>query len=144
MVEGIQQLFCWCSTSIQYLTNRTVSITQIGLKSQMLCMSLHDCLPVMVNSNIPCLLIVSPGIGLKWCSQCFNNLSGIYAYPYICTSAVKYPKQNQCATSGRTSCQYYTLTSLLLRPAKTLLHDAFGFQRSFLQLPNKKMRFISL
>ena len=43
------------------LANRTVFLTQIGLESQMLCVSLHYCLPLMANS----ILIVSPSIGLK-------------------------------------------------------------------------------
>ena len=38
----------------------------------------------------------------------------------------------------------FLMLHFTLPSAKTLLHDAIGFQRPFLQLLNKKMHFVSL
>ena len=104
------------------------------------------CVTVLLPSSngeqyIPCLLIVSPGISLKWCSQCFNNLSGIYPYILLLLSIQSKTNMRKVVNQSSICC---TLPSLLPRPAKTLLHDAFGFRHPFLQLLNKKTHFISL
>ena len=80
------------------LANRMVCITQIGLKSQMLCLSLHYCLPVTVNTISLVFLLYRPV--LAW-SNVHNILITFLVYLSIYTFAVKYPKQNQHTTSGK-------------------------------------------
>ena len=98
-LNGLEESSNFCVGVLQAnLANKTVSITWIGLESQMLCMSLHYCLPVMANSISFVFLLYCPV--LAW-SDVHNVLIIFLAYLSIHTSAVRYPKQNQQEISGK-------------------------------------------
>ena len=118
--------------------NKTISIAGRGLESQILCVSLHSCLPVMAKSTSLVFLLYRP---VSAWSDIHNVLITFLVYLSIHTYAVKYPKQNQWFEKwwNKPSMVQFTLPS-----AKTPLHDAFGFRRPFLQLLYRNTPFISL
>ena len=73
------------------------------------------CVTALLSSSngkqyTPCLLIVSPGIGLKRCSQCYNNLSGIFIHAYFCCRVSK-AKPMVRQVVNRSSMLHFTLPS---------------------------------
>ena len=112
---------CWCFQAD--LANKMISITGRGLESQMLSKSLHSCFSVMASEQcIPCLLIVWPSIGLKQCSQCFNNLSGIVILTYFCCEVSKEKPVVRQMVNQSSMLLQFTFPS-----TKTLLHGALAF-----------------
>ena len=119
---------------------KTNSIAGRGLKSQMLCTSLHYCLSVMANSTSSFVFLLYRHVS-AW-SNAYNVLVTFLMPLSIHISVVKYPKQNKWFDkwwSHQLSMLHFTFPS-----GKTLLHDAFCFWHPFLQFLNKKTHLISL